>query len=39
MLLMAAGVLYWTLPQAILMWTEPDIDADQAEVVRLWAKG
>jgi hypothetical protein len=24
-LLMAAGVLYITLPQAILLWTEPDI--------------
>jgi hypothetical protein len=39
MLLMVAGALYITLPQAILMWTEPDIDADQAEVIRLWAKG
>ena len=39
MLLTAAGALYITLPQAILMWTEPDIDADQAEVIRLWAKG
>lgn len=28
MLLMAAGAMYMTLPQAILMWTEPDIDAD-----------
>jgi hypothetical protein len=25
MLLMAAGVLYVSLPQAILLWTEPDI--------------
>ena len=32
------GILYVTLPQAILLWTEPDIDADQAEVMRLWAK-
>lgn len=38
MFLMAAGALYVTLPQAILMWTEPDIDPDQVEVIRLWAK-
>jgi hypothetical protein len=38
MFLMAAGALYMTLPQAILMWTEPDIDPDQAETIRLWAK-
>ena len=25
-LLLAAGVLYYTLPQAILLWTEPDIE-------------
>lgn len=28
-LLVVTGVLYATLPQAILMWTEPDMDADQ----------
>jgi hypothetical protein len=38
MLVMAAGALYMTLPQAILMWTEPDIDPDQAETISLWAK-
>jgi len=27
-LLMAAGILYMTLPQAILLWTEPDMEAD-----------
>lgn len=26
-ILMAAGVLYVTLPQAILLWTEPDMDS------------
>lgn len=26
-ILMAAGVLYVTLPQAILLWTEPDLDS------------
>lgn len=26
MLLGAAGILYMTLPQAILLWTEPDLD-------------
>jgi hypothetical protein len=26
-ILMAAGVLYLTLPQAILLWTEPDMDS------------
>lgn len=25
-ILMAAGVIYMTLPQAILLWTEPDMD-------------
>jgi hypothetical protein len=25
-LLVAAGILYFTLPQAILLWTEPDMD-------------
>jgi len=28
-LLMAAGVLYITLPQAILLWTEPDMEDAQ----------
>ncbi len=28
------GILYITLPQALLLWTEADIDADQAEVMR-----
>lgn len=27
-LLVATGVLYFTLPQAILLWTEPDMDAE-----------
>ena len=27
-LVMAAGVLYLTLPQAILLWTEPDMEED-----------
>lgn len=27
-ILMAAGILYMTLPQAILLWTEPDMDSD-----------
>ena len=27
--LIAAGILYYTLPQAILLWTEPDMDSDQ----------
>lgn len=27
--LMAAGVLYITLPQAILLWTEPDIEDER----------
>jgi hypothetical protein len=26
-ILMAAGVVYMTLPQAILLWTEPDMDS------------
>ena len=26
-ILMAAGVIYMTLPQAILLWTEPDMDS------------
>lgn len=26
-ILMATGVLYYTLPQAILLWTEPDMDS------------
>jgi NADH:ubiquinone oxidoreductase subunit 6 (subunit J) len=26
-ILMAAGILYMTLPQAILLWTEPDMDS------------
>jgi hypothetical protein len=26
-ILMAAGVLYFTLPQTILLWTEPDMDS------------
>ena len=26
MLLVAAGILYYTLPQAILLWTEPDME-------------
>jgi hypothetical protein len=25
-LLIAAGILYYTLPQAILLWTEPDVE-------------
>lgn len=28
-LLMAVGILYYTLPQAILLWTEPDMEAQQ----------
>jgi hypothetical protein len=28
-LFMAAGMVYLTLPRAILLWTEPDMDADQ----------
>jgi MFS family permease len=28
-LLIAAGILYYTLPQAILLWTEPDMEAPQ----------
>lgn len=31
-LLMAAGLLYLTLPQAILLWTEPDMETDLAAV-------
>jgi hypothetical protein len=27
-LLIGAGILYYTLPQAILLWTEPDMDQD-----------
>jgi hypothetical protein len=27
-LLIAAGILYYTLPQAILLWTETDMDPD-----------
>lgn len=27
-ILMAAGVLYYTLPQTILLWTEPDMDSN-----------
>lgn len=27
-LLIAAGILYYTLPQAILLWTEPDMEAE-----------
>jgi len=27
-ILMAAGVLYLSLPQAILLWSEPDMDSD-----------
>jgi hypothetical protein len=29
-LLIAAGILYYTLPQAILLWTEPDMEAEGA---------
>jgi hypothetical protein len=28
-LLIAAGILYYTLPQAILLWTEPDMEAEE----------
>lgn len=28
-LLAAAGILYYTLPQAILLWTEPDVEETQ----------
>jgi Kef-type K+ transport system membrane component KefB len=28
-LLIAVGILYYTLPQAILLWTEPDMEAQQ----------
>ncbi len=31
-LLMAAAVLYITLPAAILLWTEPDMDPDQERI-------
>jgi hypothetical protein len=27
-LLIGAGILYYTLPQTILLWTEPDMDQD-----------
>jgi hypothetical protein len=27
-LLVASGILYYTLPQAILLWTEPDMETD-----------
>lgn len=27
-LLIAAGILYYTLPQAILLWTEPDMEPE-----------
>jgi hypothetical protein len=27
-LVVAAGILYFTLPQAILLWTEPDMDEE-----------
>jgi hypothetical protein len=27
-LLVATGILYVTLPQAILLWTEPDMDVN-----------
>ncbi|HZP05113.1 MAG TPA: hypothetical protein VFB43_09445 [Terracidiphilus sp.] len=27
-LLVAAGILYFTLPQAVLLWTEPDMDVN-----------
>jgi hypothetical protein len=27
-LLIAAGILYYTLPQAILLWTEPDMEGE-----------
>jgi hypothetical protein len=30
-LLIAAGILYYTLPQTILLWTEPDMEADSEE--------
>jgi hypothetical protein len=28
-LMIAVGILYYTLPQCILLWTEPDIEAEQ----------
>jgi hypothetical protein len=28
-LFVAAGILYYTLPQAILLWTEPDMEAEE----------
>jgi len=28
-LLIAVGILYYTLPQAILLWTEPDMEQPQ----------
>jgi hypothetical protein len=28
-LLISAGILYYTLPQAILLWTEPDMEAQR----------
>lgn len=31
-LLVASGILYYTLPQAILLWTEPDIDPRQEQL-------
>lgn len=31
-LLMAIGLAYITLPQAILLWTEPDMDPDQERI-------
>jgi hypothetical protein len=29
-LLVASGILYYTLPQAILLWTEPDMEAAES---------
>jgi hypothetical protein len=29
-ILWATGILYFTLPQAILLWTEPDMEQEPA---------
>lgn len=31
-LLLTTGLLYGTLPSAILLWTEPDMDPDQERI-------
>jgi protein-S-isoprenylcysteine O-methyltransferase Ste14 len=34
MILIATGILYFTLPQAILLWTEPDMEANPEAITQ-----